>query len=219
VALLAAARRGELTAELQRRRTAIFGFFHRSEEAIQADIQRHATERETIETRVRDLKERYSAARSRFEQAQRRRDDRRSEVAGKNRAGAQAIVAEAEEKRDRLVGELREVEAKIAALRDSVLRNARIVGETCTKTYLSQKEIGQADLVIIDEASMVILPVAWFSAGLARERVVISGVFRQIPPIVTTEQEAIFEVLGHDPFTATGLTDLNGRVARLVEIG
>jgi ssDNA-binding Zn-finger/Zn-ribbon topoisomerase 1 len=208
--------RDELDAELQRRRTAIFGFFHRSEDAIQADIQRTATERQGIAMRISDLKERYTAARQRFEQARRTRDSRRSKVADKDRAGAEAVIAQTKDKRDKLVAQLREVEGKIAELRDSVLRDARIVGATCTKAYLSQKDIGQVDLVIIDEASMVILPVAWFSAGLARERVVISGDFRQIPPIVTTEQEAIFteqeaifEVLGLDPFTAAGLANLD----------
>jgi ssDNA-binding Zn-finger/Zn-ribbon topoisomerase 1 len=110
-----------------------------------------------------------------------------------------------------LVARLREVEAKIAALRDTVLRDARIVGATCTKAYLSQKDIGQVDLTIIDEASMVILPVVWFSAGLSRERVVISGDFHQIPPILPTQQEAVFEVLGRDVFNAAEVKDPDGR--------
>ena len=53
---------------------------------------------------------------------------------------------------------------------------------------------------------MVSRPEVWFSAGLSRERVVISGDFRQIPSIVRTEQEAIFQELGIDPFTATERT-------------
>lgn len=56
---------------------------------------------------------------------------------------------------------------------------------------------------------MVILPVVWFSAGLSRERVVISGDYRQIPPIVPTQQEAIFEVLGKDAFEAAGVKGPN----------
>ena len=53
---------------------------------------------------------------------------------------------------------------------------------------------------------MVIRPAVWFSAGLASERVVISGDFRQIPSIVPTEQEAIVQELGLDSFTATERT-------------
>lgn len=111
----------------------------------------------------------------------------------------------AKHQRDELNAEIRQIEIEIAALRKTVLRNARIVGATCTTAYLT-KEIGQFDLVIVDEASMVLRPAVWFSAGLASERVVISGDFRQIPPIVPTQQETIFQELGLDPFTATDRT-------------
>ena len=111
----------------------------------------------------------------------------------------------AKQQRDELVAEIHETGVEIAALRTTVLRDARIVGATCTTAYLTG-DIGQFDLVIVDEASMVPRPEVWFSAGLSRERVVISGDFRQIPSIVTTEQEAIFQELGLDPFTATERT-------------
>ena len=107
--------------------------------------------------------------------------------------------------RDGLVTKLRETKKEIAALWKTVLRDAKIVGATCTKAYLTG-ELGQFDLVLVDEASMVPRPEVWFSAGLASERVVISGDFRQIPSIVTTDQEAIFQELGRDSFTATERT-------------
>ena len=107
--------------------------------------------------------------------------------------------------RDGLVTKLRETKKEIAALWKTGLRDAKIVGATCTKAYLTG-ELGQFDLVLVDEASMVPRPEVWFSAGLASERVVISGDFRQIPSIVTTEQETIFQELGLDPFTATERT-------------
>src|SRR5262249_7224361 len=86
-----------------------------------------------------------------------------------------------------------------------ILRDAMILGATCTKTYLSAKELGQVDLVIIDEASMVLLPMTWFAAGRAKERVVISGDPRQLPPIVPTRSQAIFDVLRQDVFTAADI--------------
>ena len=205
---LNAASRERLDKELQRRRSAIFVFFRRSEEEIEADIRRNEAVREQIETAVIELEHRHAQACRRLDQARQTRDARRGDVAGEDSQSARAIVDEANSKREHLVAKLNEVKSKIEALRESILKEARIVGATCTRTYLSQKDIGQVDMVIIDEASMVILPVAWFSAGLACERVVISGDFRQIPPIVPTEQKAIFEALGHDAFTATGMTDL-----------
>ena len=195
--------RDQLTKELQRRRNAFFGFFRRKVEEIEADLAHVVAERERIEDKIGDLKKQDAAARRRFEQAQRTHDDYQSSVAGENRTSAQTNVDNADQQRANLVAKLSEVEAKITALRQTVTREAKVVGATCTKAYLSQKDIGHVDLVIIDEASMVMRPMAWFSAGLAAKRVVISGDFCQIPPIVQTEEEAIFDALGRDPFTAT----------------
>jgi hypothetical protein len=45
------------------------------------------------------------------------------------------------------------------------------------------------------------------ASGLAKERVVVAGDFRQLPPIVQTEQEAIFRELGYDVFARAGITN------------
>ena len=197
------AHRDRLTNELQRRRNAIFGFFRRKVEVIEADLEHVAAERKRIEDKIGDLQTQYAAVHRRFEQAQQVCNDCQSAVAGENRTSAQTIFDNADQERATLVAKLSEVEAKITAVRQTVTREARVVGATCTKAYLSQKDIGHVDLVIIDEASMVMRPVAWFSAGLAAKRAVVSGDFRQIPPIVQTEEQAIFDALGRDPFTAT----------------
>ena len=154
---------------------------------------------------IQKLKEQHATACQRFEQARQTRDNRRSAEAGKDRTSAQASIDKAKQQRDELVAEIRETKVEIAALRKTVLRNARIVGATCTTAYLTG-EIGQFDLVVVDEASMVVRPAVWFSAGLASQRVVISGDFRQIPSIVPTDQEAISQELGLDSFTATERT-------------
>ena len=154
---------------------------------------------------IQKLKEQHATACQRFEQARQTRDNRRSAEAGKDRTSAQASIDKAKQQRDELVAEIRETKVEIAALRKTVLRDAKIVGATCTKAYLTG-ELGQFDLVLVDEASMVPRPEVWFSAGLASERVVISGDFRQIPSIVTTDQETIFQELGRDSFTATERT-------------
>lgn len=90
----------------------------------------------------------------------------------------------------------------------TVAQEARIVGATVTKTYLSPKQFLKFDVVIIDEASMVILPAVYYAAGLARERVIISGDFRQLSPIVQTNQRVLHEFIGCDVFTAAGITDV-----------
>ncbi len=62
---------------------------------------------------------------------------------------------------------------------------------------------------------MVMLPLAWFVAGLSRERVVISGDFRQIPPIIQSEQEAIVQTVGLDAFSANQIEVDDQRLVHL----
>jgi AAA domain len=92
-------------------------------------------------------------------------------------------------------------------IRSSVLNEARVVGATAKRTFLRPNEFSTFDTVIIDEASMILLPAVFHSAGLAKERIVVSGDFRQLPPIVQAEQEEIFRVLGHDDFMRAGITN------------
>ena len=206
--------RDELSAEIRQIETEIAAL--RKDVAIDKIVERRLVELAgekrqlkeeiaQIDAYIQKLKEQYATACQRFKQARQTHDDRRSAKAGEDRTSVQASIDKAKQQRDELSAEIRQIEIEIAALRKTVLRDAKIVGATCTTAYLTG-EIGQFDLVIVDEASMVIRPTVWFSAGLASERVVISGDFRQIPSIVTTEQEAIFQELGLDSFTATERT-------------
>ncbi len=54
---------------------------------------------------------------------------------------------------------------------------------------------------------MVMLPAVYYISGLAKEKVIVSGDFRQLSPIVPTEQAAIQEVIGSDVFQAAGITE------------
>jgi superfamily I DNA and/or RNA helicase len=71
------------------------------------------------------------------------------------------------------------------------------------RTYCSQNEgqlKRQFDAVIIDEASMLMLPLSFYAAGLAKERVIVAGDFRQLPPIVLSDEPIAKEWLKQDPF-------------------
>jgi superfamily I DNA and/or RNA helicase len=109
-------------------------------------------------------------------------------------------------KRQPLQDELAEIVKKLDDIRSAVLREARIVGATVTKTFLRPDDFTAFDTVIVDEASMILLPAVFQVAGLATERVVIAGDFQQLPPIVQTEQQAIHDVLSHDVFFNAGIT-------------
>ncbi|MGA7263256.1 MAG: hypothetical protein WCA23_35560 [Stellaceae bacterium] len=57
------------------------------------------------------------------------------------------------------------------------------------------------------------MPALFHAAGLAREKVIVSGDFRQLPPIVQTDEEAILTELGTDVFGRAEITKaFNSRV-------
>lgn len=209
------AKKLKLEGELQSRKNSFLTLFKRSEEIIRTELKSSDREITDAKSTIASTRGDQELARTKVEAAVIDRDQKRTNLASKDRKTADQIVRDAVDLREPLVAELRKIEVEIAALRDSILKNARVLGATCTKAYLSAKDIGQVDMVIIDEASMVMLPMAWFVAGLSRERVVICGDFRQIPPIVPSEQEAIVDVLMPDAFTAAGLREDESRLMML----
>ncbi len=82
----------------------------------------------------------------------------------------------------------------------------RIVGCTVYQTYLNQEVYQRGyDAVILDEASMVPLPFVFYVAGLAKERVVVAGDFRQLPPIAQAEGPQVEEWFKKDVFQKSGI--------------
>jgi ssDNA-binding Zn-finger/Zn-ribbon topoisomerase 1 len=208
---------GDLTIE-QSSRGKLFGLLKRRPEAIERDIRAAREQLAKIEGHAAPAKASYDVLRLQFDQSVKDRDSVASQCAGHDRAAAQAVVDKAEDDRSSLVVELREIEAKIADIQAAIVKNAKILGATTTKAYLAVREIGQFDIVIIDEGSMVLLPMVWFAAGMAKDQVIVSGDFRQIPPIVQTKSQAIFDILGYDVFSAAGLDDpakADGRMVML----
>jgi hypothetical protein len=57
-----------------------------------------------------------------------------------------------------LRAELDGIAKQLDDIRNSVLREARIVGATVTRTFLRPAEFGAFDTVIVDEASMILSP-------------------------------------------------------------
>ena len=206
----------ELSDELGKRRNAFFPVFKRSERTIQLDITAAQARRSKLLSEVEDVKIQYAKAKATCEAAKSERDQLHGQLGKVDRSLVERIIATAEKNRAPFVAELREIESTIAELRLSIMKEAKVFGATCTKAYLAVKEIGQVDMVIFDEASMVLLPMIWFVSGLAKDRVVVSGDFRQIPPIVQTSQKPVYDVLGHDVFTAAGLDNPHADDARMV---
>ena len=96
--------------------------------------------------------------------------------------------------------QLKTLRDKLEKVSESVLQEARIFGATLSKIFLIPHKLGKCDNLIIDEASMAILPDVHFASSLAQKRVVISGDFRQIPPILVTKSTVVSNEIGRSVF-------------------
>jgi hypothetical protein len=100
------------------------------------------------------------------------------------------------------------LEKFIRDLRMSLLDRARIIATTATQAMLSANDLHMFDAVLIDEASMLPLPLCFFLGGLARERVVVAGDFRQLPSIVMSDVHMVRQWFSRDVFECAGIVDL-----------
>jgi hypothetical protein len=103
--------------------------------------------------------------------------------------------------------ELAEVNRLLAAVELEVLSRCKCIFATSTQVYLKPKHFSPAfDVVIIEEATMLILPAALYAAGLAKRQVVITGDYQQLPAIVSGKDSATRRWLAKDLFDLTGNT-------------
>ena len=98
-----------------------------------------------------------------------------------------------------------ELDRELALDEADLLARARVVAATVYQTWLGGMPERDFDVVVVDEASMVMLPMTAFVAGLARKSVVVAGDFRQLAAIVTTRDAAAREWLATDAFTRGGI--------------
>lgn len=183
--------------------------FLRSLDAIEKDIRLASTEIMSIERqldsseqKLRELKEHLSRIETSIHQA-------KQAVLGVDRKQVESQLEQAEAKKHPLIEEISDINKQLENIRKSIMDHARIVGATVTKAYLSPQLFSEFDVVIVDEASMVMLPALFNAAGLAKEKIVISGDFRQLAPIVQTEEKVIFEMIGGDVFHSARNTTMN----------
>lgn len=211
----------ELNVELQQQQQAgsVGRLFKRSEARIRRELVAQQS-RVISAQKTRDAaKQKLDASETNYGRASAALIDAEASVAGEDRAFNENLVAEYDAKRQPLRDELASIAAKLEDIRNTVLQEARIVGATVTRTFLRPTEFSSFDAVIVDEASMILLPAVFQTVGLATERVVIAGDFQQLPPIVQTQQRSIHDVLAHDIFEEAGITIdtvQGGKTPRLV---
>ena len=109
------------------------------------------------------------------------------------------------------LGQIREritaIDRELAALEKEVLARCRILATTVYRTYLGKSASRQFDVVVIDEASMLMPPLVYYAAGLATQSVTVAGDFRQLPPIVMSDEQLAGEWLKRDVFEKAGIPE------------
>lgn len=89
-----------------------------------------------------------------------------------------------------------------------VIHRARVVACTATQALLRVNALKDFDVVVVDEASMIPLPLAIFLSGLGRERLVLGGDFRQLPPVSLSTKDLVKNSYARDIFEASGMVAL-----------
>lgn len=112
------------------------------------------------------------------------------------------IEAELDQIERRLTG----LKAHLDALEKEVIAQARVVAATLTKCYIGDHLDGQVfDALIVDEISMALPPLLFVAGCRAHRRVILVGDFKQLPPIVRSDNEITDERLRKDTFHLAGI--------------
>ncbi len=97
------------------------------------------------------------------------------------------------------------IDRALAELEQQVLARCKILATTVYRTYLGKGGPRQFEAVVIDEASMLMPPLIFYAAGLATQSVTVAGDFRQLPPIVMSDEPFAAEWLKCDVFEKAGI--------------
>lgn len=92
-------------------------------------------------------------------------------------------------------------------LRLSLLDRARIVATTASRALISAGDLSQFDVVLLDEASMLPLPLSFVLSGFAKDKVIIAGDFRQLPAVALSDSHLVRHWYSRDVFECAGVVD------------
>ena len=132
----------------------------------------------------------------------------KNDIVGKDQNAIQTDLNELDSKQETIMAEQKEIDQKIAEISMQVIKQAKVIGTTLTKSYLSDEIQNRTfDTIILDEASMAAIPALWCATQVAEKNIVIVGDFLQLPPIVIAETEMAKKWLGRDIFKVSGVQE------------
>lgn len=105
-----------------------------------------------------------------------------------------------------------EIDQELRELRLRVQQECRVCAATASMIHLRPETFGEYDVVVVDEASMLYLPVVLYAATFSKASVIIAGDFRQLPPVVQLDGKdpEVIEakkLLERDAFFHSGIVD------------
>jgi hypothetical protein len=116
-------------------------------------------------------------------------------------------TASLRENREELNKKISLLQERVVTFKASLFANAQVIATSTTQAFLRARNLSDFDVILIDEASMVPLPIAYYLSGIPNARVVIAGDFRQLPPIARSDAEVVKEWYARDLFFAAGIVD------------
>lgn len=200
----------DIQQELERaRRMSGLGRFFRgiSVESLRQKISRMQTEQQAFPDAIKAAEKRADGLSTSVHEAQYKYRQCLKELDGKpSFVESRQSLSRQKQELDSAETRFREIQQELEEIRGRVLHNCRILGTTVYQSYLNKNVARPYDVVIIDEASMLNLPLVFFASGLAKERVVVGGDFRQLPPIVKNDNDEVCrEWLKKDVFFKAGI--------------
>ncbi|MFG3577825.1 DEAD/DEAH box helicase [Micromonospora chersina] len=106
---------------------------------------------------------------------------------------------------------VRELDSSLHFVRRQVCREAQVVAATSHQVVLKTLKELTFDVVILDEASMTTTALALLVAGAGAGHTIVTGDFRQLPPVVIADTPAAQDWLRRSPFETAGVNDAVSR--------
>ena len=131
------------------------------------------------------------------------------EIEGKDKTAIAIEIKELDKKQETIISQIKVIDEQISEISTKVIKQAKVIGTTLAKSYLSDEIQNRTfDTIILDEASMAAIPALWCAAQVAEKNIVIVGDFLQLPPIVIAETDMAKKWLGRDIFFVSGAQEL-----------
>jgi len=85
---------------------------------------------------------------------------------------------------------IEDIQEEISKKRTEIMQRAKVIACTAYRPLLDKEILNMKfDCVVVDEVSMLQLPLYFCAATLSQSRIVVAGDFRQLPPIVRVGQD------------------------------